>query len=128
MFGIDSTAVLWILIVILVMLSAFFSGTETAFSSLNKVRLTNLANAGDKRAARAVKISENFDRALSAILIGNNIVNLASASIGTILFTQMLGPAGAGVSTLVMTLIVLTFGEILPKSIAKAEIRACIFG
>lgn len=119
MFGIDSTAVLWILIAILVMLSAFFSGTETAFSSLNKVRLTNLANAGDKRAARAVKISENFDRALSAILIGNNIVNIASASIGTILFTQMLGPAGAGVSTLVMTLIVLTFGEILPKSIAK---------
>ncbi|MEG0570624.1 MAG: hemolysin family protein [Oscillospiraceae bacterium] len=108
-----------IIIVVLIALSAFFSATETAFSSINRIRIKNLANLGDKRAIKTMKISDDYDRALSAILIGNNIVNIASASLGTILFTKLIGDMGVGVSTLVMTVIVLMFGEILPKSLAK---------
>ena len=100
-------------------MSAFFSASETAFSSVNKIRLKNYTSDGNRKAERALKIAENFDRMLSAILIGNNIVNIASASIGTVIFTKMMGPAGAAVSTVVMTVLVLIFGEILPKSYAK---------
>lgn len=108
-----------ILLVILVALSAFFSATETAFSSVNRIRLKNFMSSGDKRAKRALKIADNFDSALSAILIGNNIVNIAAASIGTLLFTAWIGASGAAVSTIVMTIVVLIFGEVLPKSFAK---------
>lgn len=101
------------------MLSAFFSATETAFSSLNKIRLKNYANSGDKRAIKALKISENFDAALSAVLIGNNIVNIAAASIGTVTFVSWLGSTGVGISTIVLTIVILIFGEVMPKSIAK---------
>ncbi|MBC8570598.1 HlyC/CorC family transporter [Oscillospiraceae bacterium NSJ-54] len=107
------------LIVVLVALSAFFSSTETAYSSVNMIRMRHYADSGDKRAKTALGIAENFDRALSAILIGNNIVNIASASIGTVIFTALMGPAGVGVSTAVMTVVVLIFGEILPKTLAK---------
>ena len=108
-----------IIIALLIAMSAFFSATETAFSSVNKIRLKNYAANGNKRAAKALSIAENFDKALTAILIGNNIVNIASASLGTIVFTQLLGPSGVGISTAVMTVVVLIFGEILPKSVAK---------
>lgn len=114
----------YLLILLMVMLSAFFSASETAYSSVNRIRLKNYAAAGNKRAEKALKVAADFDRALSAILIGNNVVNIASASLGTVVFTALLGPSGVGVSTLVMTLIVLTFGEILPKSFAKENAEA----
>ena len=100
-------------------MSAYFSATETAFSSLNKTRLKVLADNGNKRAALALKLSENYDRLISTILIGNNIVNITIASIGTLLFVALYGDIGATISTVVVTLVVLLFGEITPKSIAK---------
>lgn len=103
----------------LLLLSAFFSSTETAYSSLNKIRLKNLSSAGDRRADLTLRIAEDYDRLLSTILIGNNIVNIASASLATVLFTNLLGGAGVSVSTVVMTVLVLIFGEITPKSLAK---------
>ena len=111
---------LWAALVILVGFSAFFSASETAFSSLNQIRLKSRAEDGDSSAARVLAMAEQYDKLLSTILIGNNIVNIAAASIGTILFTQMLGAErGATVSTIVLTIIVLIFGEGTPKSLAK---------
>ena len=111
---------LWVALVVLVALSAFFSASETAFSSLNQIRLKSRAEDGDTSAARVLAMAEQYDKLLSTILIGNNIVNIAAASIGTILFTQMLGAErGATVSTIVLTIIVLIFGEVTPKSLAK---------
>ena len=111
---------LWVALVILVGFSAFFSASETAFSSLNQIRLKSRAEDGDNSAARVLAMAEKYDKLLSTILIGNNIVNIAAASIGTILFTQMLGAErGATVSTIVLTIIVLIFGEVTPKSLAK---------
>ena len=108
-----------IAIILLVACSAFFSATETAFSCVSRIRLKNYVNMGRKRAKKALKVSENFDTALSAILIGNNIVNIAAASLGTVFFTGLLGDAGVGISTIVMTVFVLIFGEVVPKSLAK---------
>ena len=111
---------LWVALVILVVFSAFFSASETAFSSLNQIRLKSRAEDGDSSAARVLAMAEQYDKLLSTILIGNNIVNIAAASIGTILFTQMLGAErGATMSTIVLTIIVLIFGEVTPKSLAK---------
>ena len=111
---------LWVALVVLVVFSAFFSASETAFSSLNQIRLKSRAEDGDTSAARVLAMAEKYDKLLSTILIGNNIVNIAAASIGTILFTQMLGAErGATVSTIVLTIIVLIFGEVTPKSLAK---------
>jgi len=111
---------LWVALVILVGFSAFFSASETAFSSLNQIRLKSRVEDGDSSAARVLAMAEQYDKLLSTILIGNNIVNIAAASIGTILFTQMLGAErGATMSTIVLTIIVLIFGEVTPKSLAK---------
>ena len=114
---------LLVVMVILVLLSAFFSSAETAFSSLNKVRLKARENEkNSKKIQRTLKLSENYDMVLSTILIGNNIVNIASTSIATLFFTGLLGDnsdLGATVSTIVMTIVVLIFGEITPKTIAK---------
>ena len=111
---------LWAALVILVGFSAFFSASETAFSSLNQIRLKSRAEDGDSSAARVLAMAEQYDKLLSTNLIGNNIVNIAAASIGTILFTQMLGAErGATMSTIVLTIIVLIFGEVTPKSLAK---------
>lgn len=111
---------LWVTLVILVAFSAFFSTSETAFSSLNQIRLKSRADDGDRTAARVLAMSEQYDKLLSTILIGNNIVNIAAASIGTIIFTKMLGAErGATVSTMVLTIVVLIFGEVTPKSLAK---------
>lgn len=111
---------LWVALVILVGFSAFFSASETAFSSLNQIRLKSRVEDGDSSAARVLAMAEQYDKLLSTILIGNNIVNIAAASIGTILFTRMLGAErGATVSTIVLTIIVLIFGEVTPKSLAK---------
>ncbi|MBO1303387.1 HlyC/CorC family transporter [Faecalibacterium duncaniae] len=116
----DGSMTLWVALVILVGFSAFFSASETAFSSLNQIRLKSRAEDGDSSAARVLAMAEQYDKLLSTILIGNNIVNIAAASIGTILFTQMLGAErGATMSTIVLTIIVLIFGEVTPKSLAK---------
>ena len=101
------------------LLSAYFSATETAFSSASTTRLKTLAEKGNARAALACELLEQYDRLLSTILIGNNIVNIATASIGTVLFVRHYGDAGATISTVVVTVVVLIFGEISPKSIAK---------
>jgi len=101
------------------MLSSFFSASETAFSAANKMRLRTAALDGDRRAARALKIAEDYDRTISVILIGNNIVNIAASSIATVAATKWFGISGPAIATVAMTIIVLTFGEILPKSFAK---------
>lgn len=108
-----------IVMLVCVMMSAYFSATETAFSSFNKTRLKTMAEKGSKKASLALRLSENYDRLISTILIGNNIVNIALASIGTVLFVHLYGDVGATISTAVITIVVLIFGEISPKSIAK---------
>lgn len=107
------------------LLSAYFSATETAFSSANTTRLKTLAEKGNGSAALALKLLEQYDRLLSTILIGNNIVNIATASIGTVLFVRHYGDVGATISTVVVTVVVLIFGEISPKSIAKDCAERC---
>lgn len=113
--------VLWVIFVILLILSAFFSASETAYSSLSIVRITNYAENGKKSAAKALKVHQNFDNTLSSILIGNNIVNIAMATIGAFIATKLItdDTVSGIVSTAVVTLIVLIFGEIMPKSFAK---------
>ena len=107
------------IIAILLCLSAICSATETAFSSVNHIRLKNYAAEGNKSAQRALKITEDFDRALTCILIGNNVVNIASSALATVIFTEKLGSGSVGIATAVMTVLVLIFGEIIPKSLAK---------
>lgn len=114
-----------IILVVLCFFSAYFSATETAFSSLNKIRIKMLADEGDKRAALVHNITENFDKLLTAVLVGNNIVNIAATSIATVLFINLIDDVrGPTVSTVVMTVVVLIFGEITPKSIAKEKPEA----
>ena len=107
------------IIAVLLLLSAYFSATETAFSVASKTRLKLLAEKS-KKARLALRLSEDYDRLISTILIGNNLVNIAIASLGTVLFVGLLGEGiGATVSTAVITIAVLIFGEVCPKSIAK---------
>ena len=110
---------LWVALVILVGFSAFFSASETAFSSLNQIRLKSRAEDGDSSAARVLNMAEQYDKLLSTILIGNNIVNITASTVGTVLFTKLYAAYGPTVSTVVLTLVVLIFGEISPKSLAK---------
>lgn len=112
-------------IAVLLVMSALFSSMETAFSSVNKIRLKHEASNGSKKAERALNIAENFDKALTSILVGNNIVNILSSSLGTVIFTNLFGTAGVAVSTAVMTVLVLIFGEIIPKSFAKQNAEKC---
>ena len=114
-----STTTCIIIMAVCLLLSAYFSATETAFSSASTTRLKTLAEKGNANAALACRLLEQYDRLLSTILIGNNIVNIATASIGTVLFVRHYGDAGATISTVVVTVVVLIFGEISPKSIAK---------
>ena len=106
---------------ICITMSAYFSATETAFSSVNKTRLKAMAEKGDKRAELTYRLAEDYDRLISTILIGNNVVNISLSSIGTLLFVDLLQGAdyAATVSTAVITVVVLIFGEITPKSVAK---------
>ena len=120
----SSSWVMFASIVVLILLSAFFSASETAFSTVNKIRLRNYVDGGSTKAQRALEIAEDYDNVLSTILIGNNVVNIASTAIATILFTNLFGASGAAISTAVMTVLVLTFGEILPKSYAKENSEA----
>lgn len=111
-------AIQFIIIVILLMLSAFFSSAETALTTSNKIRLRSMADEGDKRAKKVLEITDDSGKMLSAILIGNNIVNLSSASLATTLATKIFGNAGAGIATGILTVLVLIFGEISPKTFA----------
>ena len=116
----DGSLTLWIMLVVLICFSAFFSASETAFSSLNQIRLKSRAEEGDSAAARVLAMAEQYDKLLSSILIGNNIVNIAASSIGTVLFIQLVGAEqGPTLSTVVLTVVILIFGEVTPKSLAK---------
>ena len=116
-----STTVMLIVIAVCVLLSMYFSATETAFNALSRVRIKNKAEDGNKKASLVLKLLEKYDEMLSTILIGNNIVNIACTSLATLLFVRLLKDEdlGATVSTVVVTLVLLIFGEISPKSIAK---------
>lgn len=108
-----------IVLIIFVILSGFFSSSETAYSSASEIRLKSLEQDGNKAAGRALKIIDSYDAMLSTILIGNNIVNIGASAIATVLFVRALGDIGATWSTIVMTIVILIFSEVTPKSIAK---------
>lgn len=126
----DGSTLTIIIMIVLVALSAFFSASETAYTSFNKTKMKNLAAEGNKRAASALKLADNYDKLLSTILVGNNIVNISLSAIATVFFLDLfeyikngggidLVSASAGISTAIITVIVLIFGEISPKSLAK---------
>ena len=116
----DNNGPLVTIIILCIFLSSYFSATETAFSSANKIKLKNLAGKGSKRADLVLRLSERYDKLISTILIGNNIVNILASSLATILFIDLLGEdKGPTVATIILTLIVLLFGEITPKTLAK---------
>lgn len=111
-----------LLLIALIALSAYFSASETAFASYNKIRMKNEAeDKKGRKARRVLELGENYEKLISTILIGNNIVNIVASSIATLLFTHLMGneAVGATVSTIVMTLAILIFGEITPKTVAK---------
>ena len=117
------------IIVVCVLFSAYFSATETAFSTFNRIRVKNLAEKGNKKASLAIKLSDNYDTLITTVLIGNNIVNTLSAALGTLVFVDILKgdqELGTTVSTVVLTLVVLIFGEISPKTIAKRRPEAFV--
>ncbi len=112
------------IIVFCIIMSAYFSATETAFSTINKIRVKNLAEKGNKKASLVLKLSDNYDTLISTILIGNNIVNILASSLATVLFIDLLKDGSlaawaSAISTVVLTLVILTFGEISPKTVAK---------
>ncbi|MGM9552343.1 MAG: hemolysin family protein [Clostridia bacterium] len=117
----DSNSSLWIVLIILIAISAYFSASETAFTSYNRAKMKNHAQNGNKKATISLKLSDNFDKLISTLLIGNNIVNISASTISTLVFANIIDdPAlSATVSTVFMTLTVLIFGEITPKSVAK---------
>ena len=117
----DSTSIaMLVALVALVAMSGYFSATETAFTSLNRIRLKNKADNGDRRAARTLELAEDYDRLLSSILIGNNIVNNVATTIGAVLFIHLIDEVtGPTVSAIVLTVVILIFGEVSPKSLAK---------
>ncbi len=120
----DSVPTYVIVLIVLIALSAYFSASETAFTSYNKTRAKTDAEDGDKRARKVLWLSDNYEKLISTILIGNNIVNIVASSLATVLFTQIFADKpelGVTLSTVVMTLAVLIFGEITPKTIAKKD-------
>lgn len=116
-----SDAIQLLILFLLLILSAFFSSAETALTTVNRIRIRSLAEDGNKRAGTVLKILEQQEKMLSAILIGNNIVNLSSSSLATVLATKVFGSAGAGIATGILTLCILVFGEISPKTLASAN-------
>ena len=120
----DSNISMGIVIALLVLLSAFFSATETAFSFVNKIRIQHAVENGDKKAAKVLYVIDHFDNALTAILICNNIVNLGCSSIATVLCLNLFGDIGSAIATGATTLLVLTFGEVIPKCLAKEHCDA----
>ena len=126
------SSIYYVILFIMILLSGFFSASETAFSSVNLIRLRQYAEEGKRGSKKALYVAERFDEVLLAILIGNNIVNLASASLATIVATEVLnlGASGVPIATAVMTVLIIIFGEILPKSYAKenAESLTLVIG
>ena len=120
----DANIIMGVVILLLVILSGFFSATETAFSFVNKIRVQHSAEEGSKKAKNAQYVIERFDNALTAILICNNIVNLSCSSIATVLCLNLFGDVGSAVATGATTLLVLTFGEVIPKCLAKEHCDA----
>ena len=116
-----SNGVMLLIIIICVILSGYFSATETAFSAINRVRIRNQAEKGNKRAALVLQLSDNYDSLLSTILIGNNIVNLSASSISTSLAIHLFGNTGAGIATGILTFLILIFGEVTPKTMATIK-------
>ena len=118
-----------VIVIILLSASAFFSSAETALMTSNKLKMRNLADNGNKRAAKVLKVTENTDKMLSAILIGNNIVNLTASSISTALTLKIFGSKLVGIATGILTFLILVFGEITPKNVASknAEKMALIY-
>lgn len=114
-----SNSTILIILIILVLCYSFFSASETAFSSLNKIKLKALANSGNEKAQKTLDLAEDFSKLLTTILIGNTIVNVVSASLATVLFTNIVGGNGVAVSSIVMTLVIMIIGEIIPKNMAK---------
>ena len=110
-----------IAIIALILFSAYFSATETAFTSVNRIRIKNMANEGNKKAEKVLTLSEKYDKLLTTILVGNNIVNITMTAIATVMFVSLYKEYGATVATIVITLVVLVFGEITPKNIAKEK-------
>ncbi len=108
-------------LVLLVAVSAFFSASETAFTSANRIKLKNLVNDGNRKAERSLKLLDDYDRLLTTILIGNNLVNILSSSICTWLFTDLFGPVGVIIATVFMLVVLLLLGEITPKTLAKSN-------
>ena len=118
----DTTGVIQITaLIVLVILSAFFSSAETAFSTVNRVRLRTLAQEDHKGAIRVLHILDQYGKMLSAILIGNNIVNLSASSVATTLAIRLWGSRAVGIITGVLTLVILMFGEIIPKTWARQK-------
>ena len=117
----DSASIAMIVgLVFCVIMSGYFSATETAFTSLNRVRLKSWADGGDQRAARTLALAEDYDKLLSTLLIGNNIVNNVATTIGAVLFIHLIdNVTGPTVSAIVLTVVILIFGEVSPKSLAK---------
>lgn len=121
----DSDSIRYIIFLgLLIAASAFFSASETAYTSLNRMRLKELVEGGDKKAKLALSLADNYDTLLSTILVGNNIVNILASSLATVLFVAYFPVTGVTISTIVMTILVLIFGEISPKSIAKERPEA----
>ncbi|MEG1290689.1 MAG: CNNM domain-containing protein, partial [Lachnospiraceae bacterium] len=114
----SSDAIQLVFLLFLLMLSAFFSSAETALTTSNKIRLRTLAEEGNKRAKKVLEITDDSAKMLSAILIGNNVVNISASSLATILATEAFGSVGAGIATGILTILILIFGEISPKTIA----------
>ena len=110
-----------IAIIALILFSAYFSATETAFTSVNRIRIKNMANEGNKKAEKVLTLSEKYDKLLTTILVGNNIVNITMTAIATVMFVSLYKEYGATVATIVITVVVLIFGEITPKNIAKEK-------
>lgn len=108
-----------IILVILLVLSGFFSSAETALTTVNRIRIRTLAEDGNRRAITVLKLIEDTSKLLSTILIGNNIVNISASSLATVLATNKFGDTGAGIATGILTFMILIFGEIAPKSLAN---------
>ncbi|MGN1094276.1 MAG: CNNM domain-containing protein, partial [Candidatus Neoclostridium sp.] len=136
--GPTAQAFMWLALIVCFILSGIFSATETAYSTASKVRLTTMADEGDKKAAKVGKLLDRFEDVLVAVLVGNNIVNITATTLATLLFMAIMGDVGATVSTIVVTLVVLLFGEITPKMLAKQHpegfaksvygfLRCCMF-
>ena len=117
---IDSTSIaMLVTLLILVAMSAYFSATETAYTSLNRIRLKTRADNGSRRAAKTLALAEEYDKLLTTILIGNNIVNITATTVATVLCTKWFHQYGPTVSTVALTIIILIFGEVTPKSLSK---------